>query len=104
MILNILFQKNYNENVRRASLNDECCTNEEGIVQIKKENNCENELQLKSTNDEFKNAIQTIRKKEQIICAQSRIIKNLNAKMRKYKKCLLIVRRDLKAKKKQNNR
>lgn len=93
MILNISFQKNYNENVRCASLHDECCVNEEGIVQSEKENNCENELQLKSaksTNDEFKNPIQTIRKKEQIICAQSRIIKNLNAKMRKYKNvCLL---------------
>jgi len=78
-------------------------------VSNEKENN-ENKLlesvECKKNDIEHKNMSRTIKKQKQIICVYSRRIKNQNIKLRKYKKCMLIARRDLKAlelKKKQND-
>ncbi|XP_011874574.1 PREDICTED: THAP domain-containing protein 2-like [Vollenhovia emeryi] len=110
--------KSYHENIH-ASFNDDvdCVTNDLSVQSEKAQNekesndcNDKDELQLESAerktyDSKLKNILRTIKKQKQIICGQARIIKNQNVKLAKYKKCVLITRRDFKAlklKKQQN--
>jgi len=63
-------------------------------------------VECKKDDIEYKSMSRTIKKQKQIICIYSCRIKNQIIKLRKYKKCRFIARRDLKAlklKKKQND-
>ncbi|XP_018407176.1 PREDICTED: uncharacterized protein LOC108783176 isoform X2 [Cyphomyrmex costatus] len=85
-----------NDDARPASQNDEMGYVHEDDLSVqneKRNNDCENELQVESTenkknNSELKNISRTIKNQKLIICEQSRIIKKQIIKLKKYKNCI----------------